>query len=519
MHRLYKILSFIGWRFYLTLPQPRFHPGVCRTMKQAIVIGAGIGGLSTALRLRARGYAVDVYEANSYPGGKLSSFAQDGYRFDAGPSLFTMPHLVTELFDLFGERAEDHFSFIRKEEICNYFWEDGTRFTVPADREKFIEQAVARFDVSEQKLKKYLESAARKYELTAPLFLEKSLHRLGTYLNTTTLKAMLQLGGMDIGRSLDATNRAYFDDPKLVQLFNRYATYNGSSPYRTPGIMSMIPHLEMHYGTFFPKGGMVSITESLYQLALRQGIQFHFGQSVDKILVENRRAVGVQVNGTPHSADLVVSNMDIFSSYRKLLSDQPAPERTLKQERSSSALIFYWGVQGNFPELDLHNIFFTEDYPAEFACLFDRKTLYHDPTVYVHISSKEEPGDAPAGGENWFVMINAPGNYEQDWNTLIDRAREHILDKLERNLGADLRSKIVTEAILDPRSIESRTSSYRGALYGAASNDRFAAFLRHPNFTRKIKDLYFCGGSVHPGGGIPLCLLSGKIVGDLVPPP
>lgn len=487
-------------------------------MKKAIVIGAGIGGLATALRLRAQGYSVDVYEANSYPGGKLSSFTQDGYRFDAGPSLFTMPQLVTELFELFGENSEEYFSFVRKATICNYFWEDGTRFSVPAEREAFVRRATNRFGVSAKKLRAYLDSAARKYELTAPLFLEKSLHRADTYLSLDTLKALLHLGGMDIGRSLDATNRAYFDDPKLVQLFNRYATYNGSSPYRTPGIMSMIPHLEMHHGTFFPRGGMVRITESLFGLAKRQGIRFCFNSPVQKILVEKNAAVGIETNGKEIRADLVVSNMDVFSSYRKLLADQPAPERTLAQERSSSALIFYWGIRGQFPELDLHNIFFTEDYPAEFAHLFDRKTLYDDPTVYVHISSKEEPSDAPPGCENWFVMINAPGNYGQDWDTMIASSREHILDKLSRNLGTDIRSRIATEAILDPRSIESRTSSYRGALYGAASNDRFAAFLRHPNFTRKIKDLYFCGGSVHPGGGIPLCLLSGKIVGELVPP-
>ena len=488
-------------------------------MQNAIVIGAGIGGIATALRLAHRGYRVRVYEANAYPGGKLSQFQQEGYRFDAGPSLFTMPQYVEELFELFGERARDHFEYLRKDTVCHYFWEDGTRFGMDADPQTFVRDAAETFGVDAKKLDNYLRRAARKYDLTAPLFLERSLHKIGTYLNLDTLRALVRIGGMDIGRSLHATNEALLDHPKLVQLFNRYATYNGSSPYQTPGIMSMIPHLEMHFGTYFPRGGMVRITNALVELAERQGVRFHYGHPVERMVVENRRVVAVETRGRRETADLFVTNMDVFSTYRRLLPDQPAPERTLAQERSSSALIFYWGVDRTFPELDLHNIFFTEDYPTEFDHLFAQKKLYHDPTVYINISSKDAPEDAPPGGENWFVMINAPGDYGQDWKTLVDAARENILDKLERNLGTAIRPHLVTEAILDPPTIQRRTSSYRGALYGAASNDKFAAFLRHPNFHRRLKNLYFCGGSVHPGGGIPLCLLSGKIVGDLVPEP
>ena len=485
-------------------------------MKQAIIIGAGIGGIASALRLAKKGYAVEVFEANSHPGGKLTQFEQAGYRFDAGPSLFTMPQFVEDLFDLFGERASDHFDYWKKSTVCHYFWEDGTRFSVDADPDVFVREAASTFSVSPRSLQRYLDRARLKYELTAPIFLERSLHKLGTYLNGETLRAFLKIGKMDINRSLDATNRSLLKHPKLIQLFNRYATYNGSSPYQTPGIMSMIPHLEMEFGTYFPKGGMVSITNALVALAERQGVEFHYNKPVSRIIVERNRVKGVRVFKKMHEADVVVTNMDVFHTYRKLMPDQPAPERTLNSERSSSALIFYWGIRGQFPELDLHNIFFSEDYATEFDHLFYRKTLFEDPTVYVNISSKESSEDAPPGCENWFVMINAPGNYGQDWDRMIDEARANILDKLERNLGKEVRSSIATEAILDPRSIESRTSSYRGALYGAASNDKFAAFLRHPNFHRRIENLYFCGGSVHPGGGIPLCLLSGKIVGDLV---
>ena len=324
---------------------------------------------------------------------------------------------------------------------------------------------------------------------------------------------------MGIFNSLDGVNQAAFENPKLVQLFNRYATYNGSNPYKTPGIMSMIPHLEMDLGTYYPEGGMHQIPMSLYKLAQSLGVEFHFESPVKRILTKKGKAVGVALQGSEISADIVVSNMDIFPTYRNLLPDHKAPEKTLSQERSSSALIFYWGIRKSFPELDLHNIFFSRDYPGEFRNIFEDKTLCDDPTVYINITGKESPEDAPSGTENWFVMINAPGDYGQDWEGLVSRARQHILEKLSRNLGVPIRDYLEVEQVLTPRGIASRTSSYRGALYGAASNDKFAAFLRHPNFTSRIKDLYFAGGSVHPGGGIPLCLLSAKIVSNIIPPP
>ena len=485
-------------------------------MPKALVIGAGIAGIASALRLRKKGYEVTVFESNGYAGGKLHAIEQEGYRFDLGPSLFTMPHLVTELFELFHKNPEDYFQYRRKKTICNYFWEDGQRFTVTSNVDQFTQKASEEFKEPKANILKYIRRNKKKYDLTAPLFLEKSLHKPSTYLSVQTLKAIAQIGLLDISSTLNETNKRYFENPKLIQLFNRYATYNGSSPYQTPGIMSMIPHLEMDFGTYFPEGGMHQISQSLYQLALDVGISFRFGEKVTEILVKEHQAYGLKTAEKEYLADCIVSNMDIYPTYKQLLKNQKSPKKTLAQERSSSALIFYWGIEGEFSGLDLHNIFFSDSYEQEFHAIFKEKTLFEDPTVYINITSKENPHDAPEGHENWFVMINAPGNYGQDWKQLLQEARTNIIAKLNRILKTDINQLITTEHILDPRGIEKETSSYRGALYGAASNDSFAAFLRHPNFTNAIKNLYFCGGSVHPGGGIPLCLLSAKIVGDLV---
>ena len=488
-------------------------------MPQACVVGAGIAGLATSIRLRLKGYDTHVFEANTYPGGKLHATTYGAYRFDLGPSLFTLPKLVDELFELAGELPGRHFRYSRKETTCHYFWDDGTRFQAPFGRDAFVQAAAETFDEPTENIRTYLEDTARKYELTAPLFLEKSLHRLDTYLSKDTLKALVSSSGLGLLRSLDSVNRSSFKNPKLVQLFNRYATYNGSDPFRTPGIMSMIPHLEMEMGTFYPEGGMHSITKALYQLAERQGVHFHFGEPVSRLHTENNKVVGVQTEIATYPAAVVVSNMDIVPTYRKLMPDQPAPERTLAQERSSSALIFYWGIARSFPELDLHNIFFSGDYQEEFRCIFEEKQLADDLTVYVNISSKETPADAPKGSENWFVMVNAPGDYGQDWDAMSRNARAGILQKLNQALGVDIETFIEVEEVLSPPGIAARTQSHRGALYGAASNDRLAAFLRHANFSRRIKNLFFTGGSVHPGGGIPLCLLSAKIATECIPVP
>ncbi len=485
-------------------------------MGKAIVIGSGIGGLASALRLRKKGYEVKVFEANAFTGGKIHAFSNKGYRFDFGPSLFTMPHLVDELFELFALNPKKYFEYIRKDTICNYFWEDGHTFSAPADEQKFIEQAAESFQVKEKSLKRYLDRNKEKYDLTAGLFLEKSLHKLNTYLSPDTLRSILQIGKLHLGNTLNGVNQSYFTNSKLVQLFNRYATYNGSSPYRTPGIMSLIPHLEMHYGTYFPKKGMHEISQSLYNLAQQVGIEFQLEEAVERILTTDHEVSGVETSQGRYDAEVVISNMDVFSTYKTLLPDARQPKRILSQERSSSAVIFYWGINRQFAELDLHNIFFSNNYRQEFDHIFNKSDLYKDPTIYINITSKEKPDDAPAGCENWFVMINAPGNVGQHWGQLIDEARKNIIQKLNRILKIRIEDHIETEDVVDPRTIASKTRSHQGSLYGTASNAKFAAFLRHPNFSSQYKNLYFCGGSVHPGGGIPLCLLSAKIATDQI---
>lgn len=479
------------------------------------IIGAGIAGLAAAVRMANRGYEVEVFEANDFPGGKLSEFHLNGYRFDAGPSLFTMPQYVDELFLQTGLDPSLHFNYIRLPIICNYFWEDGTRLSAYAEKQDFAREIEQKLGVSPENLQKILADSQRKYQLTGRIFLEKSLHQLKTWLNKDVIKAMLQIPALDLFTSMNQVNKRFLHHPKLVQLFNRYATYNGSNPYKAPGLLSMIPHFEYNIGAFYPKGGMYHITKSIYNVAQQLGVSFYFNTKVATIEVQHKKAIGLKINQEIRYFDRIISNMDIFHVYKKLLPNEKQPNRILNQEKSTSALIFYWGIKKQFNELDLHNIFFSDDYQQEFKALAAGK-VFHDPTIYINITSKYTPEDAPAGCENWFTMINVPYNSGQDWDTLIADARQYIILKLSRILKINIADYIECEQVLEPRTIESRTGSHLGALYGNSSNNRMAAFLRHPNFSKRIKNLYFCGGSVHPGGGIPLALLSAKIVDELL---
>ena len=503
-------------------------------MKTA-VIGAGIAGLAAAIRLAVQGHEVHVYEAADGPGGKLHQFSlAGGYRFDFGPSLFTMPQYVDELFTLAGEDPRDHFNYVRLPEVCRYWWPDGTRFTAPARTEDLVREAARTFDITEAQMQAFMDKAAEKYELTGRTFLEKSLHKIGTWLDPQVAYAMLRIPGLDLFRSMHDVHAAAFGDPRVVQLFDRFATYNGSNPYKAPGLLSMIPHFEHHFGAYLPTGGMYDIAESLHALGERLGVTYHFGQRVERIrhtagvpMAIGSRVQGITVNDRDRPYETVVCNMDVWLAYDRLLPDARAPRTTLKQQKSTSAVIFYWGVDRSFDELGLHNIFFAGDYASEFATL-EAGDLGQDVTVYVNISSKVVPGDAPPGHENWFVMVNAPAHDGQDWDRLSTQLRNQVTRLLDRHLAPALRrpdgtagkleDHIRAERIVRPPDIEALTGSHQGALYGSSSNNRMAAFLRHPNFSRDIDGLYFLGGSVHPGGGVPLCLLSARIVAGLVTP-
>jgi len=484
--------------------------------KSCAVIGAGISGIAASIRMRNKGYKVTVYEANSFPGGKLSTETNNGYRFDMGPSVFTMPQYVDELFRISGKEPREHFNYIQLDPVYHYFFEDGTKLDSYHSKEKFAEQLASKTSDSKEDIIKYLDKTETIYKLTEEVFLQNSLHRLRNFFTWPILRGILNFGKIGAFDTMNGANEKAFKDHRLIKIFNRYSTYNGSSPYLSPATLNVIAHVEIVKGAFYPVGGMFSITDSLVKLAKDIGVEFKFSTPVREILIENKKVTGVRTDHGNEAHDIVISNMDVYNSYQKLMPAVKKPVKSLDQPKSSSGIIFYWGIKKEFGELGLHNILFSENYEAEFDTIFSKKTIYHDPTIYLNITSKHTPTDAPPGAENWFSFINVPNNSGQDWDKLVDEAREHMINKINRILKTDIRPLIDAELVFDPRVIEKRTSSAFGAIYGNSSNNKFAAFLRHANFSKDIKGLYFCGGSVHPGPSIPLCLLSAKITTGLI---
>lgn len=480
------------------------------------MIGAGIAGIAAALRLRKQGFEVTVFEANEKPGGKMSEISGHGFRYDRGPTVLTKPEYVEELFELYGKKASDYWNHTPVDPIFKYFFEDGTVINSSRNREQFAAEIAEKTNDSKESIFKFLDDVEKTHHLTDEVFLQRSLHKFKNYLDWPTARGILNFGKVDVFRSMNTANQKRFKDQKVVDIFNRYASYNGSNPYWAPATLNVIAHYEITLGTYFSEGGIYTIIDALKKLAIEQGVVFRLNTPVKEIIYKGNTATGVRTDSGKEPFDVVVSNIDVYNTYKQLLPEFKAPKRFLEQPRSSSVIVFYWGIQREFPELRLHNMFLTDDAKAEYQHLFELNQPYHDPTIHMTISSKKNGSDAPAGCENWAALISVPHDCGQDWDEWIAESRKNVLAKLSRILNTDVEKLIVFEDVLDPRKVNAETNAAFGAVFGNASNSMFSAFLRHPNFSTKLDNLFFCGGTAHPGPGIPLCLLSAKIVSELI---
>jgi len=426
------------------------------------VIGSGIGGLATACRLAHKGHDVTVFEKNAQVGGKISEIHVDGYRFDTGPSLFTLPQLVDELFKDVDEELPKTFAYSKIEILCKYFFDADKSLVAYADQKKFLSECEKILGESPSSVSKYLDRASEMYRLTADIFIFSSLNKVRNFLKLSVLKSLLQINKLRVYNTMHHENARNFKNPRTVQIFDRYATYNGSNPYKAPATLNVIAHLENNLGAFFPEKGMYSIVQHVFELAQRKGVKFKFNTKVNEVIIKKKKAVGIKYNDEEQLFDRLIINSDVNYLVKNMMKRHPLKKRLSKLEPSSSALVFYWGIKKTSPELDVHNILFSENYQEEFKKLFVEKTIYDDPTVYLFISSKIVKTDAPEGKENWFVMINAPSDANQDWDELVQRARQNIVNKINRILKTNIEDFIECEQITSPLTIQENTLSQGG---------------------------------------------------------
>jgi len=482
------------------------------------VIGAGLGGLSAALTMKSLGIETEIYEQNAHAGGKAGERIVSGFRFDTGPSLITMPFVIDRLFEQTGAHRQDYLDYVPIDPLCRYFF-PGEReaFDATADPEQMTEN-LGRLSVQDaQRWESFLRYGRGLYERTADLFLFQPIHELATLL---TLKSLLRLPSLlkiDAFRSMHQAISSYFTDHRIRQMMDRYATYVGADPRKAPATLNMISYVEYGLPAVYIKGGIARLTDALTQRCAELDIPIEYHTPVRQIFHNSHHVTGLQTGEHFTGASAVVSNADAVTTFRHLIKGKNQSLHRLERlEPSLSGLIFYWGVEGKYPELAHHNIFFARNYDQEFEHLFVTQTPAEDLTVYVAVTSKKDEEHARKGHENWFVLVNMPSLApHQDWDTWIPAIRERVLQKLLDH-GLDIRNRIVAEAVTDPRDMERLYGSNRGSIYGISSNDRNTAFRRPANRNRDVKGLYFCGGSAHPGGGVPLVILSGQITGKLV---
>jgi len=489
-------------------------------MKHVIVIGAGLGGLAASIRLARAGFRVTVLEKNERVGGKMDVWEQEGYRFDTGPSLLTMPFVARELFQTVGEQIEDFLDLVAVEPICRYFWPDESHLDASGDLDVTAREIERLSPKDALSVRRFLAHGKQVYDAALEPFLLSGFGSLALIDILKRLRYLPAVAKIDGMRSLNEAVEEYFVDHRIRQLFNRFATYNGSSPYLAPATLSIIPYIEFSMGGWYIRGGMYALANALELIARRLRVDIRTGVEVDVILRNGKAVHGVHTGtGDSLDADIVVSNADALYAERALLGN----DVRAKSDPSLAGFVLLLGVKKKWSRLAHHTVFFSGDYRKEFDAMFNAGALAEDPTIYVSNTSQSDPDHAPTGCSNLFVLVNAPplpsvasAHDGFDWTRKGREYRDLVVRILERRGLDGLAESIQTERVITPLDFERQYNAYRGSIYGMSSNNRMAAFLRPPNKSRQYRNLYFVGGSSHPGGGIPLVLLSGRIVADMI---
>ena len=479
------------------------------------IIGAGIGGLAAACRLAKDGHQVTVFERNGAPGGKMNRVTSQGYYFDTGPSLLTMPHVLEELFHYCGYETSEWLETVELEPGCRYFFADGTEFNIYSKMGQTLDelQRIAPEDITAYQ--EFLEYAANLYRKTQPAFIDNPLQEWRDIF-AADLKDVLSIDAFTtVSKRVDS----YFSSPYLRQLFKRFTTYNGSSPYQAPATLNVIPHVELNQGSYYVKGGIYAIAQSLEKMAKTLGVQFHYNTPVTGLVINDTNVEGITTGGpgspNEHPFDRVVANSDATETYLELVSEGRLSTRKKEKiasiEPSCSGFVLLLGIDRTYEQLCHHNIFFSSQYEEEFRQIFREKKMPDDPTIYVVNTSLTDHGHAPEGHSNLFILVNAPYlTDEQNWYELSKTYAGHIINELEKRGLDGLERHIRFQSVITPRDFYQRYRSNRGSIYGTSSNSRWAAFRRPKNKSPYFENLYLVGGSTHPGGGIPLVLLSAK---------
>ncbi|HSH31367.1 MAG TPA: phytoene desaturase family protein [Candidatus Saccharimonadales bacterium] len=483
------------------------------------VIGAGIGGLSAAARLSAAGHSVTVYEKEALPGGRAHVIKQDGYTFDTGPTLLMMTDVLEETFAACGRDLKDYLQLIQLEPNYRVVYPDHSSITMSSNMAALSTELAKIDPKAPEQFYRFFGRVAMIYRIAKSQFIDKNFDRLRDFIDPVSGAQLARYGGL---KKLTDFVGSYFSDPRLVQLFSFQSMYLGVSPYHAPAVYSVISYMETGRGIWYPKGGMHQLPLALAKLTSDLGGRFEYNAPVKRILVDKGQAKGLELDdGRMIEADIVISNADLPYTYTKLLAAREraafSDKRLAKLKHSSSAMLFYFGVNHELAQLLHHNVYFSEDFKHNLEEIFVAKVLPEDPAFYIYVPTKSDPDLAPQGRNVLYILVPVPNlDSKVDWATAQTKIRTRVLKVLKSHFGADIKDKIETEAVFTPQDFLTKYNLVHGAAFGLSHYFLQSGYFRPHNRVKGITGVYLTGASTYPGSGVPMVLLSGKLVSERI---
>jgi diapolycopene oxygenase len=489
------------------------------------VVGGGLAGLAAACTLAARGHRVTLFDKNSWVGGKAAVHHQDGFRFDMGPTILTLPSVLKRIFEEAGKKVDDYLDLVLLDPQWRCFFQDGSVLDLVADVEKMKAQ-LRSFSTNPNTAdgyERFIKISRRLHDVSNKFFFWRSIEGITDTFETSgafNLQVLSDVLSLRMGRTVASLVRQQVPDEKAAQMIDHFTQYVGSSPEASPAVLCGIAHMQTEEGVWYPMGGTRAVPEALYKLGCELGVTYKTDADIETILTADKRAQGVKLtSGETFMFDAVVSNCDAVRTHRELMKGTAADarfEKRRKYEPACSGVVLYLGLNKRYDHMLHHNFVFSRDPHEEFEWIYNKGEPAPDPTCYVCAPSLTEPAVAPEGGEALYILVHTPYmRPHHDWSKMLPEYREVILNKLESTGGMkDIRSRIVTESSLTPEGIHKRYRVLNGAIYGLASHGRFLGAFKPGNRSKDVKGLYLAGGAAHPGPGMPMVMMSGWIAAD-----
>ncbi len=480
--------------------------------KTILVIGAGIGGMCTAIHLAKRGYRVTVVEKNTHAGGRCDHFVRDGHVFDCGPTLLVMRQLFEEEFAELGVSMAEQLDLQRVDPTYHLVFDDGSRLALTSDMKSMQAQLEAIQPGGFEGLLRYMLEGQRHYQVGIEKLVKRDFRKASDFFTLANLPLLYQVKPLvkhyrNVG--------AYFDDPRLRAAFTFQDMYMGLSPFDAPATFSLMPYTELAHGVWYPRGGMYGLAEAIYRLACQAGVEFRFRTPVAEIEIAGGRVNGVRLEDGQHvSADAVVANADLPYVYAQLLPPEKMRATLAHKRFSCSVISFFWGLDKPYPALAPHTLFLSHDYREAFDSIISGLGLPSNPCVYLHAPTRLDPAMAPAGQDSLTAIVpvgHLSANGEQDWAALCDQARAAVFSHLGALGLADIPEHIKFETSFTPLSWRKRYNLVKGATHGLCHNLMQLGYLRPANRHARYHNLYFTGASTHPGTGLPTAMVSGRL--------